>query len=101
MYEVWAKFGIKVLPSVSIVGDTKFISEFIGQEAEIFGRFPVNSPDCMTNDRIVNNSCKNLLGGLYSTFQKRKPPRRTLEGFINDIYSSWDKLSQQKTQNVH
>ena len=54
----------------------------------------------MTNDQSVNNSWKSLAGGLYSTFQKRKPSRRTVAGFINDIYSSWDKLSQEKIQNA-
>ncbi len=57
----------------------------------------MNSPDCMTNDQSAN---KNLAGGLYSTFQKRKPSRRTVGGFINDIKSSWDKLSQEKIQNA-
>ena len=98
--DAWAKFGIKVWPGGGIVGDRKLISEFTGQETEKLGGFPVNSPDCMTNDQSVNNSWKNLAGGLYDTFQKRKPSRRTVGGFINDIYSSWDKLSQEKIQNA-
>ena len=84
--DAWAKFGIKVWPGAGIVGDRKLISEFTGQETEKLGGFPVNSPDCMINDQSVNNSWKNLAGGLYSTFQKRKPSRRAVGGFINDIY---------------
>ena len=58
MREACVKFGIKVSPSVGIVGDPKFISKFTGQEAEKFGGSPVNAPDCnMTNGKIVNNSC--------------------------------------------
>ena len=65
-----------------------------------FGGFPVNSLDCMVNDQSVNNSWKNLLGGLYDTFNKRKPSRQTNGGFINDINSSFENLSQEKIQNA-
>ena len=68
-------------------------------ESEL-GGFPVNSPDCMVQDQSVNNSWKNLAGGLYSTFQKRKPSRQTIGGFINDINSTWEQLSQEKIQNA-
>ena len=45
-------------------------------------------PDCnMTNDQIAETEA-------FSA-------RRTVVGFINDIYSSWDKLSQEKIQNAH
>ena len=54
----------------------------------------------MMQDRSVNNSLKNLAGGLYSTFQKRKPSRQTIGGFINDINSTWEELSQEKIQNA-
>ena len=74
------------------------ISEFTGESAEKLGGFPVNSPDCMTNDQSVNNSWKNLAGGLYDTFNKRKPSRKTNSGFINNIKSSFENLSQEKIQ---
>ena len=64
------------------------------------GGFPVNSPDCMVNDQSVNHSWKTLAGRLYSTFQKRKPSRQTIGGFINDIKSTWENLSQEKIQNA-
>ena len=54
----------------------------------------------MVQDRSVDNSLKNLAGGLYSTFQKRKPSRQTIGGFINDINSTWEELSQEKIQNA-
>ena len=52
----------------------------------------------MTNDQSVNNSWKNLAGGLYDTFNKRKPSRKTNGGFINNIKSSFENLSQEKIQ---
>ena len=76
------------------------ISEFTGEAAEKLGGFPVNSPDCMTNDQSVKNSLKNLAGGVYDTFNKRKPSRKTNSGFINNIKSSFENLSQEKIQAV-
>ena len=96
----WAKFGIKVWPGAGIVGDRCLISEFTGKDESELGGFPVNSSDCMVNDQRVNHSWKNLAGGLYSTFQKRKPSRQTIGGFINDINSTWEELSQEKIQNA-
>ena len=93
----WAKFGIDVWPGAGVVGDRGLISEFTGEDADNLGGFPVNSPDCMV-DQSVNNSWKNLAGGLYDTFQKRKPSRKTKGGFINDINSSFENLSQEKIQ---
>ena len=52
----------------------------------------------MTNDQSVNNSWKNLAGGLYDTFNKRKPSRKTNGVFINNIKSSFENLSQEKIQ---
>ena len=66
--DAWAKFGIKVWPGAGYVSDRKLISEFTGEDKAKLGGFPVNSPDCMVNDQSVNNSWKNLLGGLYDTF---------------------------------
>ena len=54
----------------------------------------------MTNDQSVNNSWKNLAGGLYDTFRKRKPSRKTTGGFINDVKSSFENLSQDKIRNA-
>ena len=53
-----------------------------------------------THGQSGNNSSKNLAGGLYITFQKRTPSRQTIGGFINDINSTWEYLSQEKIQNA-
>ena len=98
--DAWGKFGLKVWPGAGIVGDRKCISEFTGKDAADLGGFPVNSPDCMPNDQSVNNTWKNLTGGLYDTFNKRKPSRKTTGGFINDITSSFEALSQEKIRNA-
>ena len=96
--DAWARFGIKVWPGAGVVGDRTLISEFTGEAAEKLGGFPVNSPDCMTNNQSVNNSWKNLAGGLYDTFNKRKPSRRTNGGVTKEIKSSFENLSQEKIQ---
>ena len=83
--EAWAKFGIKVWPGAGVVGDRKLIPEFTGKSLEDKWEFPVNSPDCMVLDQSVNNTWKNNPGGLYDTHRSRKPSRRTMEGFINDL----------------
>ena len=54
----------------------------------------------MIQDQSVNNTWKNLVGGLYDTFNKRKPSRQTMGGFMNDIHSSFENLSQEKIQNA-
>ena len=59
----------------------------------------MNSPDCM-QDQSVNNTWKNLVGGLYDTFNKRKSSRQTMGGFMNDIQASFENLSQEKIQNA-
>ena len=46
------------------------------------------------------NSWKNLLDGPYDTFNRRKPSRKTNGGFINDIKSSFENLSQEKIRNA-
>ena len=58
--DAWARFGIKVWPMAGVVGDRTLISEFTGESAENLGGFPVNSPDCMTNDQSVINSWENF-----------------------------------------
>ena len=70
-----------------------------GQTSKL-GGFPVNFPDCMAKDQSVNNSWKNLADGLYDTFRKRKPSRKTTGGFINDVKSSFENLSQDKIRNA-
>ena len=52
----------------------------------------------MVLDQSVNNSWINSASGLNDTFQKRKPSRKTKEGFINDINFSFENLSQEKIQ---
>ena len=47
----------------------------------------------------MNNTWKNLVGGLYDTFNKWKPSQQTMGGFMNDIHSSFENLSQEKIQN--
>ena len=63
-------------------------------------RIAVNSRDCVVQDQSVNNTWKNLVGGLYDTFNKRKPSRQTMGGFMNDIQASFENLSQEKIQNA-
>mgnify|MGYP001236142609 FL=1 len=60
----------------------------------------MNSPDCMVQDQSINNTWKNLVGGLYDTFNKQKPSRQTMGGFMNDIQASFENLSQEKIQNA-
>ena len=82
------------------MGDRVLISEFTGKDESELGGFPINSPDCMVQDQSVNNSWKNLAGELYSTFQKRKPSRQTIGGFINDINFTRKQLNQENIQNA-
>ena len=70
-----------------------------GKDTSELGGFPVNSPDCMTNDQSVKNTWKNLAGCLYDTFRKRKP-RRITGGFIDDVNSSFENSSQDKIRNA-
>ena len=72
------------------------IVEFTDEDAEEIDGFPVNSPDCMVQDQSVKNTCKNLAGGLCNTFNKRKPSRQTMDGFMNDIQYSFENISHKK-----
>ena len=54
----------------------------------------------MVQDQSVDNTLENLVGGLYDTFNKRKPSRQTMGGFMNDIQASFENLSQKKIQNA-
>ena len=65
-----------------------------------FGRYPVNSHAAMIENHSVNNTWKNLVGGLDTTFNKRKPSLETMGGFMNDIHASFENLSQEKIQNA-
>ena len=76
------------------------IAEFTGKTVDDLGGFPVNSPDCMPLDQSVNNTWKNNEGGLYSTFRKRKPSRKTNGGFINDMLKTKDEVSQDAIRNA-
>ena len=98
--DAWEKFEIKVWPGAGKVGDRSLISEFTGEEEEKLRVFTVNSHDCMVNDQSINNTWKNLIGGLYDKFNKRKPSHRTNGGFINDTKSFFKDLSQEKIQNA-
>ena len=60
----------------------------------------MNSPDCMVQDQSLNNTWKDLVGGLYDKFNKRKPTRQTMGGFMNDIQSSFENLSQENIQST-
>ena len=55
---------------------------------------------CLSYYHNLNSSVENLVGGLYDTFNKRKPSRQTMGGFMNDIQSSFENLSQEKIQNA-
>ena len=85
---------------MQVVGDRKLIPEFNGKGIEDQGGFPVNSPDCMVLDQSVNNTWKNNEGGMYPTFRKRKPSRKTNGGFINDMEKTWENLSQDDIRNA-
>ncbi len=71
------------------------VSDCTGMDEDDLGGFPVNSPDYMVLEQSVNNTRKNNLRGLYSTFGKRKPSRKTNGGFINDMKKTWDNLIQE------
>ena len=60
----------------------------------------MNSPDGMVQDQSVINTWKNLVGGSYDTFNKRKPSCQTMGGFMNDIQTSFENLTQEKIQNT-
>ena len=98
--DAWAEYDIKVWPGAGQVYDRTLISDFTGESGEKLGGYPVNSPDAMIQDQSVNNTWKNLVGGLYDTFNKRKPSRQTMGGFMNDIHSSFENLRQEKIQNA-
>ena len=95
-----AEYDIKVWPGAGQVYDRTLISDFTGEDAEKLGGYPVNSPDAMIQDQSVNNTWKNLVGGLYETFNRWKPSRQMMGGFMNDIRSSFENLSPEKIQNA-
>ena len=89
-----------MLPGSGKVKDRTLIAEYTGEDTYDFGDFPVNYFDCMVQDPSVNNSWKNLAGGLYDNFNNRKPYRQYVGGFTNDIQSSFENLSQEKIQSA-
>ena len=74
------------------------VAEFTNEDAEEIDGLPVNSLDCMVQDQSVNNTWKSLVGDICNTFNKRKPSRQTMAGFMNDTQSSFQNLSQEKIQ---
>ena len=58
--------------------------------------YPVNSLSAMVQDKSVKTTWKDLVGGLYDTFNKRKASRQTMNGFKNDIISSCENVGQEK-----
>ena len=80
------------------VKDRTLIVEFTNEDVEEIDGFLVNSPDCMVQDQSVNKTCKNLVGGLCNTFNKRKPSRQTMDGFMHDTQLHFQNLSQEKIQ---
>ena len=83
--------------SLTFPGPTSIV-EFTGEDAEEIDGFPVNSPDCMVQDQNLNKTWKNLVGGLCNTFNKRKPSRQTMDGFMNDTHSSFENIRHEKIQ---
>ena len=73
------------------------IVEFTDEDAEEIGGFPVNSPDCMVQDQSVDKTWKNFVG-VCNTFNKRKPSRQNMDGFMNDIHSSFENIRHEKIQ---
>ena len=74
---------------------SNFVKLFTGEDAEDFGGFLVSSPDCMVQDQSINNtkSWKNLVGGSYCTFIKRRPSHQYMGDLINDVQPSFENIS--------
>ena len=53
----------------------------------------------MVNDQNVNKSWKNLLSSLYKFLNQQKRYGKKNRGFINNIKSPFENLSQEKIQN--
>ena len=80
------------------VKDRTLIVEFTNENVEEIDGFPVNSLDCMVQDQSVNNTRRNLVGSLCNTFNKGKPSRQTMDGFIHDTQPSFQNLIQERIQ---
>ena len=79
MTDACEKSDINVCPGVGQIKDRSRIADFMGEDK--LGGFsvnPVDSPDCMVQDQSANNTWKNFVGGLYDTFNKRKPFRQSM-----------------------
>ena len=82
--DAWEKFGINVWPGVGQVKDRTRIADFTGESEDKIGGFPfhpMNLSDWMVQCQSVSNTWKNLVGGLYDTFNKRKPSHKTMGNF--------------------
>ena len=80
----WEKFGINVWPGTRQVKDRTRIADFTSVSEDKIGGFavnPMNSSDCMVQDQSINDTWNNLVGGLYDTFYKRNPSRKTMGDF--------------------
>ena len=83
--EGWEKFDINVLAGAGQVKDRTRIADFTGESEDKIGGFPFNPMnlfDWMVQYQSVGNTWKNLVGGLYDTFNKPKSSRKTMEDFI-------------------
>ena len=56
----------------------------------------------MVQDQSINNtkSWKNLVGGSYCTFIKRRPSHQYMGDLINDVQPSFENISQEKIQSA-
>ena len=55
-------------------------------------RYPVETPLFMPLDQFIHHSWKNLKGGLYDTWGNRAPSKKTLGGFVNEVYKSGEQM---------
>ena len=88
--EAWKRWGIKLIPGAGKrCHDRKK------------GRFPVDYPELMPLDRTIHHRWKNEKhGGLCALWNSRKPSRKNVGGFFNDIISSWESIPQSIYENA-
>ena len=64
-------------------------------------RFPVDYSELMPLDKSIHHKWKNSKnGGLYSVWNSRKPSRRNVGVFLNDVKTSWSSIPQPIYQNA-
>merc|ERR1712139_9781 len=86
--EAWARFGITLWPAA---GKTSWDRAVEG--------FPVDFPSFMPLDASIHHLWKNSKEGLYARWNARKPGRKNVGAFVNDIKNSWEDMSQKAIQN--